>query len=82
MDEFETALRLFLAGHTSIVEVKAQILRGFPGHRSPHEALLLADFVEDVALSVRNGQAGVAEAVSDLVQVRATECNCPSHTLH
>jgi hypothetical protein len=80
MHEFETALRLFLAGHTSIVETKAALLKGFPGPRAPHEALLLADFVEDVALSVRAGRAGVAEAVSDLVQVRGMECEGACHT--
>jgi hypothetical protein len=83
MHEFETALRLFLAGHTSIVETKAALLKGFPGPRAPHEALLLADFVEDVALSVRAGRAGVAEAVSDLVHVRAAECGgCVAGTVH
>lgn len=82
MDEFEAALRRFKAGHTSIVEVKAQILKGFPGVRSPHAALLLADFVEDLALNVRSGQAGVAEAVGDLVQVRAAECGCQASTVH
>ena len=63
---------------------KAALLKGFPGPRAPHEALLLADFVEDVALSVRAGRACVAEAVSDLVHVRAAECGggCQGMMMH
>jgi hypothetical protein len=80
--DFETALRLFLAGHTSIVETKAALLKGFPGPRAPHKALLLADFVEDVALSVRRGFCGIDQAVCDLMEVRASGSGCQGQTVH
>ena len=67
MDEIVSALRRFQTGDTSITEAKAEILRAFPGCRSPAEALLLADFVEETALNLRQGRATITQASADLI---------------
>lgn len=84
MNAFEAVLRLFKAGHMSIIDVKAQLLKEFTGPRSQHDAMLLADFVEDVAFNVRSGRVSVPDAVNDLVDIWAAECGMQSlpHTLH
>ncbi len=56
MNEIVSALRRFQTGDTSITEAKAEILKVFPGWRSPADALLLADFVEETALNLRQGR--------------------------
>jgi len=67
MDEIAKALRRFQSGETSIAEAKAEILKAFPSRRSPAEALLLADFIEETALNLRQGRASIAQASDDLI---------------
>ena len=65
-----TTIRAYVRGELDLVATKAALLRHYPGFRKPHEALLLADYVEEVAICARDGTLAIDDAVGDLVAVR------------
>ena len=71
--DMKGALTAFAAGGFTLAQTRHALLCHFLGRRTPSDALLLADYVEDVALRVRDGTLNLDDAVSDLIMVRASE---------
>ena len=66
-------LTAFARGSLTLIQVRQTLLRHFLGRRTPSDTLLLADYIEDVALRVRDGSICTDDAVRDLIAVRASE---------
>jgi len=74
MDErIEDTIRRFIEGALSLADAKMLILAEFPGCRKQHQALLLADYVEDLLYKVRGDRMSASAAARDLAEVRMLE---------
>ncbi len=66
-------LTAFARGGTTLAQVRQTLLRHFLGRRTPSDTLPLADYIEDIALRVRDGSISIDDAVRDLIAVRVSE---------
>ncbi len=71
--DMSAALLAFSIGKSNLVQVRQVLLRHFPGRRTPSDTLLLSDYLDDLALRVRDGSLEINQAVADLIEVRASE---------
>jgi len=66
----KTIIGRYVAGEMADIEAKAEILRQFPGCRTEHQAMLLADYIDELLAQALADSQAIVEAFDKL---RASE---------
>jgi hypothetical protein len=69
----KVTLGRYIAGELTDIQAKAEILKLYPGYRTQHDALLLADYVDELLAQALADSQAIVEAFDKLKASEASD---------